>query len=538
MNWISILLTLIGVATLAFSLKPATKICQKDNHIGWRVLCSLIVFFILGYCSVLYYLFQHPTANNLFTAFSVILCGGGFFVFIVINMSLQSIIKIEQVADKERYNALHDNLTNLPNRKYLLQQMRSYAQQNSAFSLLSIDLNNFKQVNDALGHHYGDELLVAVSARIRRVLPETAFFARMGGDEFAIIHPSAKEPDYQNIVSIVHHALQSPFQLVGYAINVYASMGGSLFPFHSKQIDELLKQADMAMYASKNKRLEFTLFCEELNKGANEKLSISSRIEQAIENNEFELHYQAIFDENKHIHGAEALIRWPQADGSYIDTETFIKISEQSTLIEKITIWVLDQAIKDLAALKEQGFTGALHINLSAQNLQSPTFFQHVSLLFESQQVPTDQLVFEVTESAMMINLEATQEMMRKLNSMGFEFSIDDFGTGFSSLSLLRELPIKQIKIDRSFISKMASDEINHSIVKSAIYLAKNLHCTTVAEGVESCLVAEHLIALKCDYLQGYLYCDPLPLPRFIHNHVGKVAGAAHLANVTAIKGT
>ena len=515
MNWMSIILTLTGIITLIFSLNPASKICQKDSHFGWRILSSLILFFILGYCAALYYLLQHPVDSGLDEAFSVILCGGGFFVCIVINMSLNSIIKIEQVAEQERHNALHDNLTGLPNRKYLLLKMQYFQQQEQDFALLSIDLNNFKQVNDALGHHYGDELLVAVSKRVNNILPQSAFLSRMGGDEFAIVTPSAEKSHYMKIVEVVHDALKDPFKLVGYDINVYTSMGISLYPKNTSHIDELMKQADMAMYVSKNKRLAFTLFNKDLSQGANERLAISSRIEQAIEKHEFELHYQAIVDNNKHIHGAEALIRWPQKDGRFIDAETFIKIAEQSTLIDKVTIWVLNQAIKDYAQLIAQGLTGPLHINLSAQNLQSSLFFQHVSKLVENQHIQAGQFVFEVTESAMMTNLQATKRMMQKFHDMGFEFSIDDFGTGFSSFSLLRELPIKQIKVDRSFVTYMTANDINHSIVKSAVYLAKNLDCSVVAEGVENDTVAHLLAALECDYLQGYLYSDPLSLADF-----------------------
>ncbi|GAB3486221.1 putative bifunctional diguanylate cyclase/phosphodiesterase [Marinomonas epiphytica] len=506
MNWLAISLTFTGIIMLLVSLHPTLQICRKDDHLGWKALLALILFFLSGYATALYYFTYYPITSGAYEAFSLILFSGAIFVFIVIKLSLSSIQKIAHVAHQERHNALHDSLTKLPNRTYLFEHMANKKEQGQPITLLTIDLNNFKSVNDALGHHYGDLLLIATGERLNQLLPTGAFLARLGGDEFAITINSDQAEDYLSLLDALRKSAQDPITLTHYAINIYFSIGVSLFPKTSKDIEELYKQADMAMYVSKKNKLPFALFTPELNKGADEKLSISSRIESAIKQQEFKLYYQPIFGQDQTLHGAEALIRWPQFDGSYIKPEKFIQICEQSIMIEKITHWVVETAVNDLLTLTKEGFAGCLHINLSTQDLQSHRFYMKAKELSKTHPEFVSRIVFEVTESAMLRNLEATTKMMTSLNELGFRFSIDDFGTGFSSLSLLRTLPVQQIKIDRSFVLQMATDKTNYSIVKSAVYLAKNLDYSIVAEGVETPQTSTLLKELDCDYQQGYLF--------------------------------
>ncbi|WP_413692670.1 EAL domain-containing protein [Psychromonas sp. KJ10-2] len=220
----------------------------------------------------------------------------------------------------------------------------------------------------------------------------------------------------------------------------------------------------------------------------------------------------------------EALIRWPQPDGSYLSPEYFIKIAERSTLILSLTKWVIVEALNNLSRLYEAGFSGSLHINLSAQDLKSHDFYEFICSLHENDTTITDVLVFEITESAMMTDIKCAREIILALTEKGFQFSIDDFGTGFSSFSLLRELSINQIKIDRSFVSGMLTQKADYAIVKSIVFLAEQLDCSVVAEGVEDYETEQALISLNCDYVQGFYYSRPLPIEnlRMNINHFKK----------------
>ncbi|MEO9274939.1 EAL domain-containing protein [Marinomonas sp. 5E14-1] len=520
MVWFYITLILLGIMALILSLKPTYEICSRGKDFGWNILLFLIVLFVAGYIGVLYLQFKLLASDLIHSIISCILFGGGMFVFMVSKLSHRSIIKLEEIAEIEHHNALHDSLTNLPNRKHILQRMTEYAESQTPFSLLSIDLNNFKQVNDALGHHYGDELLIAVSARFRELLPPDTFVSRMGGDEFALIVNTNEEKNYLHVVDLIHDSLKQPFQVMGYDINVYLSIGISLFPHQATELDKLQKQADIAMYESKKHHQKYVLYKDEFDAGGSEKLIISTGIKAALEGDEFELHYQPIVNPDNTIYGAEALIRWPQADGSYISPDKFIGIAEQSVLIGEITAWVLNKSFLDLQEMKKSGFTGCLHINLSAQDLQSETLYLLAVQLIEKDSSCTGHLMFEITESAMMKDLYAGKKMMLKLSEIGFRFSVDDFGTGFSSLSLLRELPVNQIKIDRSFIVDMSVGSVNHSIVKSTLFLAKSLNCSVVAEGVENQSIGKELSHLGCDYMQGFHYSRAIPLTKFVDKFI------------------
>ena len=277
-----------------------------------------------------------------------------------------------------------------------------------------------------------------------------------------------------------------------------------------------MKYADLAMYEAKKTNKKLVFYTTDLGKKADDILRMNSKIKTGIEQNEFLLFYQPLIcAKTGEQHGLEVLIRWPQADGSLLSPENFIKIAERSSLILALTKWVVIKAVSDLKKLKAMGFTGTLHINLSARDLKSSEFYDYVIALYDLDPSISDSIIFEITESAMMTNIEGARMMIKALNTKGFKFSIDDFGTGFSSLSLLRELPIEQIKIDRTFVSGMLEQKADYAIVKSIIYLAKQLECNVVAEGVESQAVEVALTSLDCDFLQGYYYAKPTPLETF-----------------------
>lgn len=515
---IAIGLIVIGTLMLGLSLRPVHTICQKDDHIGWCILRGLVGFFILGYIGVFYYAVSTPQLSSVDLWISAILFGGGIFVVLVVNFSLQSILKIEAAVEEQRYNALHDSLTGLSNRTSLYDCLDANITADKPFSLFLLDLDRFKQINDALGHYYGDFVLVEVGKRFKSVLPEDARLFRLGGDEFAIVTPALNSQHIRQLVSDLQHSLDAHFDIDNYELSVGASVGISHFPEHGGDRDNLILKADLAMYAAKHKGTVFKEYESSLESDAAQRVDISARLKHALDAGEFTLWYQPIVDlQTNQIHGAEALIRWPQADGSFIAPDKFIGIAEQSSLINRITDWVLSQVTADINTMREAGFDLCVHINLSVKDLQSELIVPKVRKVLDEHEMSYHQLMLEVTESAMMTNIDQVRHTMSKISEAGLVFSVDDFGTGFSSLAMLRDLPVGQIKIDRSFVSRMTASNSDHAIVESTAFLAHNLDCTVVAEGVEDEQTAALLSALGCDYAQGYYYSKPLQLSAFVN---------------------
>lgn len=513
MNILSIFLVAFGLIFLSTSLKPAINICKQDRSLGWKLLLLLILFFIVGYFAFLYYLSAITVVSIVETCLATILFGGSIFVLMVIKFSLRSLENLNLIAQKERHNALHDSLTGLPNRLHFMSEVSAKVKQTVPFSVFVLDLNDFKQINDVVGHYYGDQLLIKLSQRMVKALPKDCFFSRVGGDEFILITDAVSHVDIEALTMLITDALIKPFNINDYNMNVGVSIGISLFPADAHEIAPLLQKADTAMYVSKRKQLSYMLYNESLDDDAHARLIISSKLNLALELNQFTLFYQPLLKEKiTKTHHFEALLRWPQVDGSYIPPDKFIPLAEQNGLMREITYWVLMQIIEDLSVFAEHDIDVCIHINLSARDLQDDTLSKHLSELVRTGKLSPTQLVLEVTETAIMSDVSHARDILLQLSTQGFHISLDDFGTGFSSLSILRELPINQIKIDRSFVMDMHSGNTNNAIVRSIIFLAQNLGCSVVAEGVETQAMAEELIQLKCNYLQGYYYCRPLPL--------------------------
>ncbi|QUM75206.1 EAL domain-containing protein [Moritella sp. 24] len=513
MKILSIFLVAFGLFFLSTSLKPAVNICKQDRSVGWKSLLLLIIFFVFGYFAFLYYLTTITVVSIVETCLAIILFGGSIFVLMVIKFSLRSLEDLNLIAEKERHNALHDSLTGLPNRLHFMGEVSSRIELATPFSVFVLDLNDFKQINDVVGHYYGDQLLIKLSRRMAKALPKSCFFSRVGGDEFILITDVVIKDDIEALTTLITDALVTPFDINNYNMNVGVSIGISLFPAHAQEIAPLLQKADTAMYVSKRKQLTYMLYNASLDDDAHTRLMISSQLHLALELNQFQLFYQPLVkDKATKRHHFEALLRWPQTDGSYIPPDKFIPLAEQNGLIRDITYWVLMQIIDDLTLFAARELDVCIHINLSARDLQDDTLSKHLSELVRTGQLSPTQIVLEVTETAIMSDVNQVREVLSQLSTQGFHISLDDFGTGFSSLSILRELPINQIKIDRSFVMAMHADNTNNAIVRSIIFLAQNLGCSVVAEGVETQAIAEELIQLKCDYLQGYYYCRALPL--------------------------
>lgn len=515
---------------LVFSLRAVNKICIKDNNTGWRVLRGLIFFFVLGYLGVFYYLSKQSNLAVSDVIFCIIMFCGGGFVVLVTRLSLLSLVKVEKLVINERSNALHDSLTGLPNRKYLMDSLSQHVNAGLPFSLLLIDLNRFKQVNDALGHYYGDLLLIEVGKNISEHLPDDAQLFRLGGDEFAVIVTQVELEPLQHTINTIHLALESAFCIENYDLLVGASIGLSHFPILANEIGLLLQQADIAMYSSKKLATLYTIYDLTLESNAAEKMNISASLKRAIEQQEFELWYQPIINlRNNRLYGVEALIRWPRPDGSYTPPSVFIHIAEQTTLINQITDWVMQQVAKDVEHFESLGLSLCIHLNLSAKDLQDPNLVNKSISLVKGNH-SSQKIMFEITESAMMTNVEQAKGAMAQITAAGGTFSIDDFGTGFSSLELLRDLPVTQIKIDGSFINSIHHSDADLAIVKSVIFLSKHLKCNVVAEGVERSATATLLASLGCDLAQGYYYSKPIPISSFA-NYIQEQQSVSVVAN-------
>lgn len=516
LNLIPILLTFSGLLMLMYSLRPTFAICKKSTQKGWRLLYALILFFILGYLlSLIRFVYVQELMIEYLIG-SLILFSGSLFVLMVTQLSHRSIRQVEESTSREEYNALHDSLTSLGNRHYLHRAAASLIRERTSFTLLVIDLNNFRQINSAIGHYLGDELIRTLSEKFRQQLPEQCNIYRLGGDEFTLLWEKTPDIEVETIAGKIHDLLSSPLDIHGYSLHISASIGVSCYPKHGHNIEKLLQKAELAMYACKRRSTSYLVFSEELNQGAQEKLAIASRLKEALKNKEFQLYYQPIIESTDgSVHGAELLIRWPQDDGSFVPPNLFIPIAEQSSIINDITCWVVHQCLQELPTLKQAGFTGNLHINLSAKDMHNPSLVTQLKGAVAKGDIQPGQLIFEITESTMMTDINQARKMMGLLAKIGFSFSIDDFGTGFSSLSLLKVLPLDQIKIDQSFVTDMQASASNTSIVNSVIYLAKSLQYTVVAEGIEDRPTADTLCAMGCQYLQGFYFSKPLPLDTF-----------------------
>lgn len=509
-------LVLMGVALLAYSLKPMAVLCREsDQGPGWRALHFLIMFFIVGYLVFAWYTWPDPvTLTDLMIA--LILFGGGCFVVIVTRMSRLSIDHVRQIAALERHNALHDNLTGLPNRNLLYQRLgtaldAAHAQQHS-MAVLLMDLDRFKEVNDTLGHHVGDRLLEQVAPRLRAVVRAPETVARLGGDEFAIVMPHADLAAAILLAQRLIAALGQPFKVEQHSLGIGLSIGICLYPEHGEDSQTLLQRADVAMYVAKRNASGYTVYDSKHDVHSLSRLKLMNELQGAIEGGRLELYYQPYIGVARRAPvGLEALARWDHPEFGLIPAVDFIPLAEQSGQIQALTRWALTTAIADLTAWLKDGLECRVAVNLSVKDLQSPALADLVRGLMEAQPVPADRFVLEITEGSVMTDEQHVIENITRLNHLGVMLNIDDFGTGYSSLSRLKQLPIDAIKIDRTFVIDMIDDEHNAIIVRSTIDLAHNMGKKVVAEGVESQDVLDILEILHCDYAQGNFIAAPMP---------------------------
>jgi diguanylate cyclase (GGDEF)-like protein len=413
------------------------------------------------------------------------------------------------------HQAMHDSLTGLPNR-ILLNDRLSVAIENAkrthrSLSLIMIDLNRFKEINDTLGHHIGDHLLVQVGHRLSNLLRGSDTVARLGGDEFAIILPDISKSHVLELASRIISELENVYEVENKPLYVGASLGIATYPEHGDSARMLLQHADVAMYDAKRANIGIALYDKNKDKHNTDQLALLTDLRHAIENDLLDIYFQPQYSiADRTITGLEALLRWNHPQLGMISPDQIIPLAEQSGVIKNLTLWILENCIIRLSKWREQKRELSLSVNISVWDLQNPMLEKHIAELLSRWRIPADSLELEITESDMMSDPERAEGVLRRLSKMGLSISIDDYGTGFSSLAYLKQLPVNTIKIDKSFVIDMSKDENDAVIVRSTIDLAHNLGFRVTAEGVENEDTLRLLEILGCDTVQGYYFTQPL----------------------------
>jgi len=458
----------------------------------------------------------------------------GFFMVLLITaplFGLVSIMMFNNVTRRERilredkmratFSATHDSLTGLPNRQYMTDALEHAIElaerMNDMVGYLAMDLNGFKMVNDTLGHSYGDEALIEAGQRISQALRDADVVARFGGDEFSVMmHNVQGEEDVVRVAERIHEAFRKPFYLKGRAYSIGVSIGIVLYPVHANNVHNTVKRADNAMYHCKENQLAYVLYDPALDAQYDEKesmydVTLLSHLTTAIERDEFCLNYQPKYDSKTlEVVGVEALLRWNNPELGMVPPGKFIKLAEQVGIINDITIWVIKEGMRQLAEWNMQGDITTMSLNVSARCLHDLRLMDTIAEGIVKNNLHPGQITLELTETALMTNTDSAIKILVSLTVLGVKLSIDDFGTGHSSMMYIQKLPVTEIKIDQSFVLDLVNNQRNHKIIKAIIGLAHSIDCIVVAEGVETADDLEVLQDMNCDVIQGYYLARPM----------------------------
>ncbi|HHW48285.1 MAG TPA: EAL domain-containing protein [Clostridiaceae bacterium] len=420
--------------------------------------------------------------------------------------------------------AFFDALTNLPNRTQFLARLNDEllraADSRSSGALFYIDIDNFKSINDTLGHSFGDVFLIKVAERLSSFVSEDALVARFGGDEFIILLPEISGVDEAiSFADKLIKEFRGSWSINGYDLFPTISVGVTIYPRDGDNIGELLKNADMAMYKAKEVgKNNYQFYDPSMLERIIERSEMEKFLHQAIINNEFILDYQPQFDIKKHkIVGLEALVRWLHPTKGLIPPSTFISLAEETGLINEIGRWVIETACREVKDLHNNGFEGlTVSINISSVQLQNERFVDLVKDILERTGLEPQYLEFEITESVMIDNFDINNSILNKLKQLGIRISLDDFGTGYSSLNYIKRMPLSTLKIDKSFIADIEKDTTQKFIIEAIIRLAHKIGLDVTAEGVESVNQLKYLKELQCDRIQGFLVSKPEPAEQLV----------------------
>ncbi len=414
------------------------------------------------------------------------------------------------------FQATHDRLTGLPNRSHFEERIDESAVVAERAAVLLVDLDRFKQINDAFGHHAGDILLRETAGRIRAACADADTVARFGGDEFAVFAPSMNEYEAQVLAEAISATLEQTFDIGPASVAIGASIGIALLPDHGSNATDLLRRADVAMYDAKARRIRSSLYRDELQADSADRLMLLDDLRAALRADEIDVHFQPQIElTTGAVSGVEALARWEHPERGRISPEVFVELAEQAGLIEELTRQVLRRATEAAADWHRQGSMLAVSVNISAQSLLDERMEAIVASALMTSEIDPALLTLEITESTVLADGAQTHGVLHGLAELGVRLSVDDFGTGFSSLVNLRNLPVHEVKIDRSFVMDMVATRNDEVIVRSTTELARNLGLSSVAEGVETQDIAGRLADLGCDHAQGFGISRPLPRELF-----------------------
>ena len=429
--------------------------------------------------------------------------------------------QLKESKEHFRHAAFHDTLTNLPNRALLAENLkfvieRAKQHEDYQFAVLFLDLDRFKNVNDSLGHSIGDQLLIAMARRLESCTREADMVARLGGDEFAVLLDGI--PDQNEAARMgqrIQEKLQSPFNLSGHEVFTTTSIGIALSSTGYDHPENMLRDADTAMYRAKAKgKACYEIFDKGMHTHAVYLLQMENDLRRAIEREELRVHYQPIVSlDSGQLAGFEALVRWQHPERGFINPSDFIPLAEDTGLIVPLGLWVLRRACEQLGQWQWQSAANRslfMSVNLSGKQVARPKLVNEIRQVLEETRIDPKYLKLEITESAVMENAETAVQLLRRLKALGVQLSIDDFGTGYSSLGYLHRFPVNTLKVDRSFVGRIGEAAENIEIVRTIISLAENMGMEVVAEGVETLSQLAQLRKLNCQYGQGYLFSRPV----------------------------
>jgi diguanylate cyclase (GGDEF)-like protein len=412
-----------------------------------------------------------------------------------------------------------DPLTGLANRRRFIEQVEAtvYARPDRSCAVLMIDLDRFKEINDSFGHSVGDDLLRLVGPRLGSSLAPGDLLARMGGDEFAVLLPDAGVERARDVAEAISTALRDPFVLGDMPLHVDASIGIALCPDHGRDRSLLLARADTAMYVAKRGRDDHQVWAPDGAPDSRDRLQTLEQLRDALETEQLLPHYQPKLDLHTGVvTGVEALVRWDHPDRGMLHPDVFLGLAEQAGLMRRLALHVLERSLRDLRCWRAAGHDLSVAVNLSMSNLQDVALPEQVAMLLEATGVPADVLTLEITEHVLMADAARSHQVLAGLRALGVRLSIDDYGTGYSSLAYLRALPVHELKLDRSFITHLTSDPRAAAIVRSTLQLGQELGMTIVVEGVEDGQALATLRQWGCDVAQGYHIARPMPAGSFL----------------------
>jgi len=437
--------------------------------------------------------------------------------------SFREISRQKQLEHQVFMSECYDGLTLLPNRAYFgyrlsIEVDKAAKIPNRKLLLLLLDLDHFKLINDSLGHSFGDRILIEIAKRLTACMDDTMLLGRIGGDEFALLLKSESMPSFLPKVHKVIEAITTPIRIEQHELSFTCSAGASYYPHDTKDADNLLKHAELAMAAAKEQGRNMLLFFEKrMNASAMRRLLLPNYLRRAVERQEFELYYQPKQRlRDFEVYGMEALIRWNSPDLGCVLPSEFIPVAEELGLINDIGEWVLRTACAQSRRWQLEGHRPlSVSVNLSGKQFHQQDLSATIASVLDSTGLPPECLELELTESSVMLHPKESAHALKRLKDLGVSVSVDDFGTGFSSLSYLSEFPLDTLKIDRSFVQAMTREAKNAALVEAIVDLGHKLGLAIVAEGVETLEQRDLLLSYGCDCIQGYILSPPIPAEQF-----------------------